>query len=51
MDGTGDVSEENARLVKALRDAGRIDELADAFLDENCKNRLLEEFDITPQSS
>ena len=46
-EGVKDVSKENQLLVKALRDAGRIDELAEALLDEGLKQRLLKEFDIT----
>lgn len=46
-EGIRDANEENARLVKALRDAGRIDELADALLDEDRKKHLLKELGIT----
>ena len=46
-EGTRGVNEENALLVKALREAGRIDELADALLDEDRKRSLLKELGIT----
>ena len=46
-EGLRDANDQNARLVKALRDAGRIDELADALLDEDRKRRLLKELGIT----
>ena len=46
-EGAKDANEENARLVRDLRDAGRIDELADALLDEDRKKCLLKELGIT----
>ena len=46
-EGAKDANEENVRLVRVLRDAGRIDELADALLDEDRRKHLLKELGIT----
>ena len=44
--GREDMAAENAALVEALRNTGRLDELAGALVDENLRETLLREFHI-----
>ena len=46
VEGRSDMAAENAALVEALRNSGRLDELADVLVDENLHETLLREFHI-----
>ena len=45
-EGRKDMAAENAALVDALRNTGRLDELAGALVDESLRETLLREFHI-----
>ena len=45
-EGRKDMAAENAALVEALRNTGRLDELAGALVDEETRETLLREFHI-----